>query len=166
MSGKAILLPLVTTAATEVSEIPLVSCSRRHDSRVCGVWAFCQCWKDLTISLSTFPKTWVMAVPHSPICNCLFSPLEISINPAQALLLTHLMPLPSMYFVFLYEISSWAWYRNYSFSKFFSINKDQLGGMFLQPQLLQRQSLCVWEYIKRFPVLTQSVLNEIWSSGN
>lgn len=37
MSGRAILLTLVSTAATEVSEIPLVSCSRRHGLQVmCG----------------------------------------------------------------------------------------------------------------------------------
>lgn len=129
-----------------------------------GVWTFCQCWKDLPISLSAFPKTWVMAVPHSHICNCLFSLLEIYINPAQVLLSTHLMPLPSMYFVFMCEISTWAWYRNSSFSKSFSINQDQLGWMFLQAQLLQRQSLYVWGYTKRLPVLTQSVSNKIWSS--
>lgn len=128
------------------------------------VWIFCQWWKDLPTSFSAFPKTWVMAVPHSPICTCLFSPLEIYINPAQALLLTHLMPLHPCTLFFLYEISSWAWYRNFSLSKSFLINQDQLDWMFLQPQLQQRQSLYVWGYIKRLPVLTQSELNKIWSS--
>lgn len=121
-----------------------------------GVWTFCQFWKDLPTSLLTSPKTWVMALPHSPIRNCLFSPLEIYINPAQAFLLTHLMSLPSMHFVYLYEISSWAWYRNCSFSKSFLINQDQLDWMFLQLQLLQRQSLYVWGYIRRLPVLTRA----------
>lgn len=134
---------------------PWSSATADKDSR--WLWTFCQCWKDLPVSLSTFPKIWVMAIPHSSICNCLFRCLEIYINPAQALLLTHLMPLPSMYFVFLYEISSWAWYRNCSFSKSFSINSARLN-MFLQPQLLQRQSLYMWGYTKRLPVLTQSVL--------
>lgn len=142
---------------------PWSSATADKDSR--WLWTFCQCRKDLPVNLSTFPKLWVMAIPHSSICNCLFRCLEIYINPAQALLLTHLMPLPSMYFVFLYEISSWAWYRNCSFSKSFSINSARLN-MFLQPQLLQRQSLYMWGYIKRLPVLTQSVLNKRWSSGN
>lgn len=145
-----------------------MSCSRREGLRglwfkYC-VWTFCLCWKDLATSLSNFPKRWVMAAPHSPICNCLFSPLEISINPAQALLLTHHTPLPSLYFVFLYEISSRAWYRTCSFSKSFSITQDQLGWMHMQPQPLQRWSFYVQGSIKRFPVLTQIVLNKIWSS--
>lgn len=145
-----------------------MSCSRREGlqglwCKYC-VWTFRPCWKDLATSLSNFPKIWVMAAPHFPICNCLFSPLEISINPAQALLLTHHMPLPSLYFVLLYEISSRAWYRTCSFSKSFSITQHQLGWMHMQPQPLQRRSFYVQGSRKRFPVLTQIVLNKIWSS--
>lgn len=102
MSGKVIILLLVTTATTYANEIDLVFCSRRDGLqgpwfKYC-LWTFRLCWKDL----STFPKVLLMATLHSPSCNCLFSPLEISINPAQALLLTHHMPLPSLSFCMKY----------------------------------------------------------------